>query len=328
MVVMQPALSLGPGHELTRRGTDKAMKVAGQVRLVEVAMRRRERRETNPGPRTRRAGESCLDVRQDTLHAEDFMQDLGADPDVDIEQASEVTVRGSGIRRRLADAPGAVREQRLDASLDERVRSPTLRRLHGQMVEDEVERLPRRRRGRESVAEHPPASRDVLDGDVHVAQVTGGHPKESGRHAGPQAYTDDRDARFQDLYGWTSSRAPEIESAAGPMEKMHSTIRHGAMAVRLTMSGNPLHPQAPHELAELRGWGKLMERGPRAVGDMWIAHQPCSGISGADRPTLIAPGEDPWMPAALSVGSVITRVLLCRRSLKGSVLIMETVATK
>jgi hypothetical protein len=62
-------------------------------------MPRREPRETNPGPRTLRAGDSCLHVRQDTLQAEDSLQGLGADPDMDIEQASEVTVRNSGIRR-------------------------------------------------------------------------------------------------------------------------------------------------------------------------------------------------------------------------------------
>jgi hypothetical protein len=276
MVVMQPALFLGPGHEFARRGPDKTTKVAAQVGLVEVAMRRRERREMNPGPRMRRAGESCLDLRQDTLQAEDFLQDLGADPDVDIEQASEVTARSSSIRRRRADTPGTVREQRLDAPLDERVRCHTVRRLHRQLVEDDVERLPRRRRGRESVAEHPPAPRYVPDGDVGVPQISGGDPKESRRHARPQAYTDDRDSRFEDLDAWTSSRAPDIEAAAEPMEQMNSAVRHRAMAIGLISSGNLLHPQAPHELTEPRGRGKLIERGPRAVVYMWIAHRPCS----------------------------------------------------
>jgi hypothetical protein len=276
MVVMQPALSLGPGHEFARRGTDKAAKFAGQVRLVEIAMPRRKGRETNPGPRRLRAGERCLDVRQDTLQAEHSLQDLGADPDVDIEHASEVTVRNSGIRRGVADAPGPVREQRLDASLDDRIRCHTVRRRHGQLVQEGPERLPRRRGGRESVAEHPPAPRYVLDGYVSVQQVTGGDPEESGRHARPQAYTDDRDSRFEDLDGWTSSRAPDVDSAAEPMEKMNSAVRHRAMAVRLTLSWNLLHPQAPHELTEPRGWGKLMERAPRAVVYMWIPHQPCS----------------------------------------------------
>jgi hypothetical protein len=289
MIVMQPALSLGPGHEFAWRGTDKAAKVASQVRLVEVAMPRRERRETNPGPRTPRAGESCLDVRQDTLQAEDSLQDLGANPDVDIKQASEVTVRNSGIRHSLADAPGTVREQRLDASLDDRIRCHTVRRLHGQLVQEGPERLPRRRGGRESVAEHPPAPLYILDGDVSVPQVTGGDPEEAGRHARPQAYTDDRDSRFEDLDGWTSSRAPDIESAAEPMEKMNSAVRHHAMAVRPTLSGNLLHPQAPHELTEPRGWGKLMERAFRAMVYMWIPHQPCSRVSGPYRPTRIAP---------------------------------------
>jgi hypothetical protein len=276
MVVMQPALSLGPGHEFARRGTDKAAKFAGQVRLVEIAMPRRKGRETNPGPRRLRAGERCLDVRQDTLQAEDSLQDLGADPDVDIEQASEVTVRNSGIRRGLADAPGTVREQRLDAPLDDRIRCHTVRRLHGQLVEEGPERLTRRRGGRQSVAEHPPTPWYVPDGDVSVPQITGGDPEESGRHARPQAYTDDRDSRFEDLDGWTSSRAPDVDSAAEPMEKMNSAVRHRAMAVRLTLSWNLLHPQAPHELTEPRGWGKLMERAPRAVVYMWIPHQPCS----------------------------------------------------
>ena len=53
---MQPALSLGP-DEHARRGTDQAAKVAGQVRLIEVAMPRREPRETTPGSRTLRAGQ-------------------------------------------------------------------------------------------------------------------------------------------------------------------------------------------------------------------------------------------------------------------------------
>jgi hypothetical protein len=119
--------------------------------------------------------------------------------------------------------------------------------------------------------------RYVLDGDVSVPQVTDGDPEESGRHARPQAYTDDRDSRFEDLDGWTSSRAPDIDSTAEPMEKMNSAVRHRAMAVWLTLSGNLLHPQAPHELTEPRGWAKLMERAPRAVVyDMWIPHQPCS----------------------------------------------------
>jgi hypothetical protein len=276
MVVMRPALSLGPGDELARRGTDKAAKLAGQVRLIEVAMPRRERRETNPATRTLPASERCLDVRQDTLQAEDSLQDLGADPDVDIEQASEVTVRNSGIQRHLADAPGAVREQRLDASVDDRIQCHTVRRLHGQLVQEGPERLPRRRGGREPVAEHPPASRYVVDGYVSVPQVTGGDPEESGRHARPQAYTDDRESGFEDLDGWTSSRAPDIESAAEPMDKMNSAVRHGAMAVRLTPSWNLLHPQAPHELTKPRGWGKLMERAPRAVLYMWIPHRSCS----------------------------------------------------
>jgi hypothetical protein len=276
MVVMQPALWLGAGHEFARGGTDKAAKVAGQVRLVEVAMPRRERRETNPGSRTLRAGEGCLDVRKDTLQAEDSLQFLGADPDVNIEQASEVTVRNSGIRRGLADARGTVREQRLDTSLDDRIRCHTVRRLDDQLVQEGPERLSRRRGGRESVAEHPPASRYVLDGDVCVPQVTGGEPEESGRHARPQPYTDDRDSRFEDLDGWKSSRAADFESAAEPMEKMNSAVRHRAMAVRLTLSGNLLHPQAPHELTEPRGWAKLMERAPRAVAYRWIPHQPCS----------------------------------------------------
>jgi hypothetical protein len=61
------------------------------------------------------------------------------------------------------------------------------------------------------------------------------------------------------------------------MEKMNSAVRHRAMAVRLTLSGNLLHPQAPHELTEPRGWGKLMEAAPRAlVYFMWIPHQPYS----------------------------------------------------
>jgi hypothetical protein len=276
MVVMQPALSLGPGHEFARRGTDKATKFAGQVRLVEVAMPRRERRETNPGPRTLRAGESCLDVRQDTLKAEDSLQDLGANPDMDIEQTSEVTVRNSGIRRGLADPPGTVREHRLDASLDDRIRCHAVRRLHGQLVQEGPERLSRRRGGRESVAEHPPAPRYVIDGDVCVPQVTGRDPEESGRHARPQAYTDDRKSRFEDLDGRTSSRTPDVESAAEPMEKMNSAVRHRAMAVRLTLSWNLLHPEAPHELTEPRGCGKLMERAPRVLAYVWIPHQPCS----------------------------------------------------
>jgi hypothetical protein len=276
MVVVQPALSLGPGHEFAGRSADKVAKVVGQVRLVEIAMPRRERRQTNPGPRALRAGERCLDVRQDTLQAEGSVQGLGADPDVDIEQASEVTVRNSGIPRGLADAPGTAREQRLDASLDERIRCHTVPRLHGELVQEGPEHLPRRRGGRESVAEHPPAHRYVLDGDVRVPQVTGGDPEESGRHARPQAYTDDRGSGFEDLDGWTSSRAPDLESAAEPMEQVYSAVRHRAMAVRLTLGGNLLHPQAPHELTEPRGWGKLMEGAPRAVVYMWIPHQPCS----------------------------------------------------
>jgi hypothetical protein len=295
MVVMPPALSPGPGHEFTRRGTDKAAKVAGQVRLVEVAMPRRQRRQTNPGPRTLRAGESCLDVRQDTLQAEDPLKNLGADTDVDIEQASELTVRNSGSRRRLADACGTVREQPLDASLDDRIRCHSVRRLHGQPVQEGPERLPRRRGGRESVAERPPAWCHVLDGDVCVPQVTGRNPEESGRHARPQAYTHDRDSRFEDLDGWTGSRAPNIESAAEPMHKMNSAVRHRAMAVRLTPGGNLLHPHAPNQLTEPPGWGKLAERGPRAMVYTWIPHQPCSvGREPIARPGS-SHGEDPGM---------------------------------
>jgi hypothetical protein len=306
MVVMQTALSLGPGYEFARRGTDKAVKVVGQVRLVEVAMPRRERRKTNAGLRTLRAGESCLDVRQDTLQAKDSLQDLGADPDVDIEQASEVTVRNSGFRRGLADAPGTVREQRLDAPLDDRVRCHTVRRLHGQLVQDGPERLPRRRGGRESGAEHPPAPRYVLDGDVSVSQVTGGDPEESGRHARPQAYTDDRDSRFEDLDGWTSSRTPDVESTAEPMEKLNSAVRHRAMTVRLTLGRNVLHPQAPHELTEPRGWGELMKRGPRAVVCMWIPHQPCS----VTREPNARRGSNHRRAAGHLAGMVVSRIAM------------------
>ena len=276
MVVMRPALVLGPGHEFARRGTDKTAKLAGQVRLVEVAMPRRERRETNHSARTLRAGESCLDVRQDTLQAEDFLQNLGADPDVDIEKASEVTVRNPRIRRGLADTPGTEREQRADTSLDDRIRCHAVLRFDGQLVQQGPERLSRRIGGRESLAEHRPASRHVLDGDVSISQVTGGDPEKSGRHARPQAYTDERDPRLDDLDGWTSSWAPDIDSATEPMEEMNPAVRHRAMAVRLTLSGNLLHPQAPHELTEPRGRGKLMERAPRAVVCMWIPHQSCS----------------------------------------------------
>jgi hypothetical protein len=174
------------------------------------------------------------------------------------------------------NTPGTVREQRLDAPLDDRIRCHTVRRLHGQLVEEGPERLTRRRGGRQSVAKHPPTPWYVPDGDVSVPQVTGGDPEESGRHARPQAYTDDRDSRFEDLDGWTSSRAPDIDSAAEPMEKMNSAVRHRAMAVRLTVSWNLLHPQAPHDVTEPRGWGNLMERAPRTVVYMCIPHQPCS----------------------------------------------------
>ena len=70
-------------------------------------------------------------------------------------------------------------------------------------------------------------------------------------------------------------RAPDFESAAEPMEdelRPSGTVRW----LRLTLSGARctlrLHtrPRSP------AGWGKLMERAPRAVVYMWIPHQPCS----------------------------------------------------
>jgi hypothetical protein len=97
MVVMHPALSLGPGHKFARRGTDKAAKIARQVRLVEVAMPGRQRREINPGPATPRVREGHLDVRQDTLHPEDSLQDLGTDSDVNVEQAPQAAAGNSCI---------------------------------------------------------------------------------------------------------------------------------------------------------------------------------------------------------------------------------------
>jgi hypothetical protein len=46
MVVMQPALSIGPGHEFARRGTDKAAEFERQMRLVEAGRDRVGRRGT------------------------------------------------------------------------------------------------------------------------------------------------------------------------------------------------------------------------------------------------------------------------------------------
>jgi hypothetical protein len=108
---------------------------------------------------------------------------------------------------------------------------------------------------------------------VCVPQVTAGDPQESRRRARPQAYTDDRDARFEDLDRWTRPRAPDIDSTAEPMHKMNPTIRRRAMAIPIALSANVLHPHAPHKPTEPCGWRKLKEPGPRAVVYKWIRHQ-------------------------------------------------------
>jgi hypothetical protein len=92
---MQPTQPLGPGHEFARRGTVKAARVAGQVRLVELAMSRHERRQRSPGPGTQRTGESCLDVRQDTFQAFDDPDSVAASAVL----AGEVYVDDTSLRR-------------------------------------------------------------------------------------------------------------------------------------------------------------------------------------------------------------------------------------
>jgi hypothetical protein len=250
MVVMHPALTLRLGHKFARRGTDKAAKIARQVCLVEVTMPGRQRRETNPGPPTPRAREGHLDVRQDTLHPEDSLQCLRTDSDVDIEQAPQATVGNSCIRRDLADTPHTARKQAPDASLNDRIRCHTIRRLYSQLVQKDANRFLRRRRSREPAAEHLPAPREVLDGHMHVPQVTAGDPQEPRRRARPQAYTDDRDARFEDLDRWTRPRAPDTDSTAEPVHKMNPAIRRRAMAIPIALSANVLYPHAPHEPTE------------------------------------------------------------------------------
>jgi hypothetical protein len=138
-----------------------------------------------------------------------------------------------------------------------------------------------------------------------ASQITRGDPEESGRHARPQAYTDDRDSRFEDPDGWKSSSALDFESAAEPMEKMNSAGRHRAMAQRLTLSGNLLHPQAPHELTEPPGWGSSWKCSPRRG----LHVDPASTVlrvSGPSRGTLSPDADratgDPWMITALPAG--------------------------
>jgi Pyridoxamine 5'-phosphate oxidase len=72
-------------------------------------------------------------------------------------------------------------------------------------------------------AEATPAPRYVLDDDVCVPQVTRGDSEEPGRHARPDACTDDRDTAYEDLERWTSSRAPELDSTAESKEMDRAT---------------------------------------------------------------------------------------------------------
>jgi hypothetical protein len=117
-----------------------------------------------------------------------------------------------------------------------------------------------------------------------ASQITRGDPEESGRHARPQAYTDDRDSRFEDPDGWKSSSALDFESAAEPMEK--DELRRPAPCDGST-AHSEREPAAPTGSTRAHGAtrvGKLMEvlPAPWSTCGSRINRAPCVGTLSRD----------------------------------------------